>query len=56
MHAETDPGANTPASCFLLIKVETDKFVYDEADTKPNQGKYNCGSDNIVTLTTSVPK
>lgn len=56
LHATTNPGTNSPGNCFLLIKVETDKFVYDEADTKPNSGKFNCGPDNVVALTTSVPK
>lgn len=56
LHAATDPATNTPPNCFLLIKLDNDKFVYDETDTKPNQGKFNCDAKNLVTLTTSVPK
>jgi len=56
LHAATSPGANTPSSCFLLITVKDSKFAYDEKDTQPNQGKFNCADSNVVTLTKSVPK
>jgi hypothetical protein len=56
LHAPTGPGTNTPSSCFLLMKVDGTKFVYDEKDTKPNRGKFNCDDKNVVTLTKSVPK
>jgi hypothetical protein len=55
LHAATNPGSNAPSSCFLLMKVEGNKFVYDETDTKPNQGKFNCNDANVTTLTKSVP-
>jgi hypothetical protein len=56
LHASTGPGANSPSSCFLLMKVDGTKFVYDEKDTAPNQGKFNCDASNVVTLTKSVPQ
>ena len=55
LHAPTSPGTNSPSTCGLLIKVDGTKFVYDETDTKPNQGKFNCNDNNVVTLTKSVP-
>jgi hypothetical protein len=55
LHSSTNPGANSPSSCFLLMQVDGSKFVYDEKDTKPNQGKFNCNDANVVTLTKSVP-
>jgi hypothetical protein len=56
LHAPTNPGTNLPSPCFLLIKVDGTKFVYDATDTKPTQGKFNCDPDNLITLTKSVPK
>jgi len=56
LHAPTSPGPNTPSPCFLLMKVDGTKFVYDETDTKPTDGKFNCDPANLVTLTKSVPK
>jgi hypothetical protein len=56
LHAETNPASNTPSPCFALLKVDGTKFTYDEADTKPNQGKFNCKAENIITLTKSVPQ
>jgi hypothetical protein len=55
LHAATNPGANSPSTCGLLLKVDGNKFVYDDKDTKPNQGKFNCADNNVVTLTSSVP-
>jgi hypothetical protein len=37
------------------LTLDGNKFVYDEKDTKPNQGKFNCADNNVVTLTKSVP-
>ncbi|HEV3226475.1 MAG TPA: ABC transporter substrate-binding protein [Acidimicrobiales bacterium] len=56
LHAPTGPGTNSPSSCFLLMTLAGTKFVYDEKDTQPNQGKFNCSDANVVTLTKSVPK
>jgi hypothetical protein len=56
LHAATGPDKNTPSSCFLLMKVDGTKFVYDEKDTAPNQGKFNCDPNNVATLTKSVPQ
>jgi hypothetical protein len=56
LHAPTSPGTNTPSSCFLLMKLDGTKFVYDDKDTKANQGKFNCDDTNVVTLTKSVPR
>jgi hypothetical protein len=38
------------------MKVDGNKFVYDEKDTAPNQGKFNCDANNVATLTKSVPQ
>ncbi|HEX4822449.1 MAG TPA: ABC transporter substrate-binding protein [Acidimicrobiales bacterium] len=58
LHAETNPGDNVPSPCFLLVKASASGFEYDEAMTKPNQGKYNCSPDNIIDLKNDygVPK
>lgn len=55
LHAATDPASGAPSSCFLLLKLDGSNFVYDNKDTQPNQGVFNCGPNNVVTLTTSVP-
>lgn len=55
LHAETDPGANTPSPCFLLMTLDGPKFVYDEKDTQPNRGKFNCDDSNVMKLTSSTP-
>jgi ABC-type branched-subunit amino acid transport system substrate-binding protein len=50
LHGEADPKANTPPNCVLILKAADSVFTYDKADTKPNQGVYNCDPKNTVTL------
>ena len=44
------PGHAETSRCFLLLKVSSEGFAYDEEATKPNEGIYNCDEDNVVTL------
>jgi ABC-type branched-subunit amino acid transport system substrate-binding protein len=50
LHAETNPGGNVGAVCFLLVKASASGFTYDEAATKPNKGRYNCDTKNLLDL------
>ena len=50
MHAETNPGGNIGATCFILMKASASGFTYDEAATKPNKGRYNCDPKNLFDL------
>jgi ABC-type branched-subunit amino acid transport system substrate-binding protein len=40
-----------PSPCFVLLKVEPNKFVYDKAATQPTQSIWNCDPKNNVHLT-----
>ncbi len=50
LHAATDPATSTPAQCFVLLKLENGAFAVDKAATAANQGIFNCGADNLMTL------
>ena len=50
LHAVDDPGANAPSSCFVLLKVDTDKFTVDTAATAANKGIFNCSPSNVSQL------
>jgi hypothetical protein len=50
LHAETNPGGNVGSPCFLLIKASASGFTYDESATKPNKGRYNCDTNNLLDL------
>ena len=50
LHAETNPGGNVGASCFILMKASAAGFTYDEAATKPNKGRFNCDTKNLLDL------
>ena len=51
LHAETSPATSQPSPCFLLMTLQGSKFVYDEKDTQPNKGKFNCDPNNVLTTT-----
>ncbi len=36
--------------CWLMMRLTPDGWVYDTKVTQPNQGPYNCGSQNLVTV------
>jgi len=40
-----------PSPCFVILKAEPNKFVYDKAVTQPTQSIWNCNPKNIVQLT-----
>ncbi len=40
-----------PSPCFVILKAEPNKFVYDKAVTGPTQSIWNCNPKNIVHLT-----
>jgi hypothetical protein len=37
----------TPSDCYVLMKVVPGKFVYDKADTKPNNQIWHCDPKTI---------
>ena len=47
---DTDPGNPQQPTCYALMKVTPDGFVYDPDVTKPNSGVYNCDPKNVVAL------
>ncbi len=47
---DTDPAHPLQPTCYALMKVTPDGFVYDRAVTQPNDGIYNCDSRNVVDL------
>ena len=48
LHAVTDPGANTPTDCFVLLNATPKGFTV--ADVDPNEGIFNCSPKNLVEL------
>jgi hypothetical protein len=38
------------SQCWLLMRLTTSGWVYDDKVTKPNTGPFNCGSDNVITV------
>jgi Periplasmic binding protein len=44
LHARSDPGSNTPSSCFLLLRATPHGFERVAIDT--NEGIYSCGPKN----------
>ena len=44
LHAQTDPGANTGAGCFVVLKATPQGF--ERADVDANDGIYNCSTKN----------
>jgi hypothetical protein len=49
LHAETSPGTTGATECYALERATPAGFVL-VADTKPNQGIYNCSPKNLYTL------
>ncbi len=47
---DTDPGNPQQPTCYVLMKVTPDGFVYDKDVTQPNTGVYNCDAKNVVAL------
>ena len=47
---DTDPAHPLQPTCYALMRVTTDGFVYDKATTQPNDGVYNCDPRNVVAL------
>ena len=47
---DTDPAHPQQPTCYVLMKVTTDGFVYDKSATQPNDGVYNCDPRNVVAL------
>jgi ABC-type branched-subunit amino acid transport system substrate-binding protein len=49
LHATTDPGAGTSSDCYALEQATPSGFKL-VADTKPNDGIFNCSPKNVYTL------
>jgi ABC-type branched-subunit amino acid transport system substrate-binding protein len=43
----------TPSDCFLLMTVQPQKFVYDRADTSPNNQIWNCDPKSLFHVSAS---
>jgi ABC-type branched-subunit amino acid transport system substrate-binding protein len=50
LHAPTDPAANTPSQCFVLVSVSADGYAVDEELTAATDGIFNCEDDNLVDI------
>ncbi len=48
---DTDSSNPLQPTCYALMRVTTNGFVYDADVTKPNDGVYNCDPKNVVALT-----
>jgi ABC-type branched-subunit amino acid transport system substrate-binding protein len=46
----TDPKVQVPTNCVVIMRLTKTGFVYDQKVTDPNNGVYNCGSNNIVNV------
>ena len=49
----TDPKNPQQPTCYVMMDVTANGFVYDKAVTQPNNGIYNCDPANVVTLKNS---
>ena len=47
---DTNPANPLQPTCYVLMKVTPNGFVYDKDVTKPNNGVYNCDPANVVKL------
>ncbi len=47
-----DPKNPNIAQCWLVIKLTTSGWEYDQKVTNPNQGPYNCDAKNVTTVKT----
>lgn len=50
LHAPQTPGNSEPSACYLVLSLEGDGYVYNEAATEPNDGIYNCDPENVTAL------
>jgi hypothetical protein len=48
---DTDPNNRHQTTCYVMMDVTPNGFVYDKAVTQPNNGIYNCDPRNVVKLT-----
>jgi ABC-type branched-subunit amino acid transport system substrate-binding protein len=48
---DTDPNNKHQTTCYVMMDVTPNGFVYDKAVTQPNNGIYNCDPKNVVKLT-----
>ncbi|HEX4019051.1 MAG TPA: ABC transporter substrate-binding protein, partial [Frankiaceae bacterium] len=46
---DTDPKNPHQTTCYVMMDVTPNGFVYDKDVTQPNQGIYNCDPANVVT-------
>jgi ABC-type branched-subunit amino acid transport system substrate-binding protein len=46
----TDPANPHQPTCYVMMDVTANGFVYDKAVTQPNNGIYNCDPRNVVAL------
>ncbi|HEX4430721.1 MAG TPA: ABC transporter substrate-binding protein [Frankiaceae bacterium] len=46
----TDPSNPQQPTCYVIMDVTPNGFVYDKAVTQPNKGIYNCDPKNVVPL------
>ena len=51
LHGPSNPGGLEPSNCFVMMRLDQDKFVYDKKFTEPDTGIYNCSPQNTVKLT-----
>ena len=42
LHGQSNPGGLEPTPCFVSMKLDGDKFVYDKKTTDADTGIYNC--------------
>jgi ABC-type branched-subunit amino acid transport system substrate-binding protein len=49
----TDPKNPQQPTCYVIMDVTKNGFVYDKAVTQPNNGIYNCDPKNVVALKNS---
>ncbi len=48
---DTDPKNPHQTTCYVMMDVTPNGFVYDKDVTQPNNGIYNCDPKNVVKLT-----
>lgn len=51
LHGPANPGGLEPTACFVSMRLDGDKFVYDRKFTEPDTGIYNCDPQNVAKLT-----
>jgi hypothetical protein len=51
LHGRSNPGGLEPTACFVAMRLDGNKFVYDKKFTEPDTGVYNCDPKNTAKLT-----